>query len=238
MTKDELNALSEHDYVTTRICVADLRALWKTLPLLSEKLTANATTTQPLPFSWDDAPEWANYAAQDEDGAWFFYAEPPTLGLSAWEPTAGPYQCCHIPIIEWQQSLTQHPTPTPTRHPTIAQEFPNFSEQGLDRVFPDWTPTHYRNDVCPSYEIPAGDTIVKLWVHDSDRANREEDSYDRYLIEVLKDEEQLWYFTDEDMTGLMAKLSWFLVTRGSDVTAVTQMNFIELARAVGLVATR
>jgi len=27
--------------------------------------------------SWDDAPEWANWLAQDEDGSWWWYGAKP-----------------------------------------------------------------------------------------------------------------------------------------------------------------
>lgn len=30
-----------------------------------------------IPPSWSEAPPWAKWRAQDEDGAWFFYKEEP-----------------------------------------------------------------------------------------------------------------------------------------------------------------
>jgi len=35
--------------------------------------------------SWKDAPEWANWLAQDEDGSWWWFEVKPRCGLSHWE---------------------------------------------------------------------------------------------------------------------------------------------------------
>jgi len=41
--------------------------------------------------SWDDAPPWAAYLAQDSDGEWFWYSEKPNLpaGKSGWVDEIG-----------------------------------------------------------------------------------------------------------------------------------------------------
>jgi len=32
--------------------------------------------------SWDDAPSWANYLAQNEDGQWFWYEKKPEISVN------------------------------------------------------------------------------------------------------------------------------------------------------------
>lgn len=38
--------------------------------------------------SWDDAPDWANYLAQDYDLEWWFYEEEPEARGLYWASTA------------------------------------------------------------------------------------------------------------------------------------------------------
>jgi hypothetical protein len=35
--------------------------------------------------SWDKAPTWANYLAQDKSGCWWWYEKEPELGGWRWE---------------------------------------------------------------------------------------------------------------------------------------------------------
>lgn len=59
--------------------------------------------------SWDNAPEWANYLAMDEDGGWWWYKETPKainggvwdcLGLSEKES-----EC----VDGWEETLEARP---------------------------------------------------------------------------------------------------------------------------------
>jgi len=34
---------------------------------------------------WNDAPEWANYVAKDDDGEWYWYENEPTPDIDSWE---------------------------------------------------------------------------------------------------------------------------------------------------------
>lgn len=34
--------------------------------------------------SWDDAPEWAQWLAMDDSGAWFWYEEKPRWFIDQW----------------------------------------------------------------------------------------------------------------------------------------------------------
>lgn len=62
---------------------------------------------------WKDAPEWANWLAQDDDDKWYWYAKKPGLDGLHWQVTAGSY----APSTEyaggapnWKNSLEQRPT--------------------------------------------------------------------------------------------------------------------------------
>lgn len=34
--------------------------------------------------NWNDAPEWANWLAMDEDGDWYWYEDEPVIGYDVW----------------------------------------------------------------------------------------------------------------------------------------------------------
>jgi len=61
--------------------------------------------------SWDDAPEWANWLAQDEDGSWWWYEDKPKLNLDIW------WGCDRMmPVFgkkeftpNWRETLEQRP---------------------------------------------------------------------------------------------------------------------------------
>src|SRR6056297_3729034 len=41
-------------------------------------------TELPKKPSWDDAPDWANWLAQDDEGQWFWYQHCPTCKDGVW----------------------------------------------------------------------------------------------------------------------------------------------------------
>src|SRR5690606_32966667 len=58
--------------------------------------------------SWDDAPEWARYLAQDKDGTWWWYEKKPRiLGTCWWTDLVGEAEvaCIQSPSSNWQFSL-------------------------------------------------------------------------------------------------------------------------------------
>ena len=59
--------------------------------------------------SWDTAPEWANYVAQDERGCWWWYESKPRKGFSNWMEAEGRA----APVIpenpNWKESLEKRP---------------------------------------------------------------------------------------------------------------------------------
>ena len=60
--------------------------------------------------SWDDAPEWANWLAMDEDGAWeWFEREPCKSDIMGYfyAENGGKHMKAANPRPEWEESLEQ-----------------------------------------------------------------------------------------------------------------------------------
>jgi len=62
---------------------------------------------------WKGAPEWANWAAMDEDGEWYLFEETPIIRFTTWAMTFG-NSCLFTapPAPDWKKSLTGRPKPT------------------------------------------------------------------------------------------------------------------------------
>lgn len=58
--------------------------------------------------SWDDAPEWANYLAMDEDGEWWWYEMEPIKRLGYWS-AMGMKSAADQDIYQWEESLEKRP---------------------------------------------------------------------------------------------------------------------------------
>ncbi len=55
---------------------------------------------------WKDAPEWANYLAMDENGAWWWYEMEPVFLENIWVRGGEDQDAkCH----DWQDSLEEKP---------------------------------------------------------------------------------------------------------------------------------
>lgn len=59
--------------------------------------------------SWDDAPKWARYLAQDEDGKWWWYEKKPRPLEGFWWSDTGLVEeaCVQSPSSNWESSLQQ-----------------------------------------------------------------------------------------------------------------------------------
>lgn len=59
--------------------------------------------------SWDDAPKWARYLAQDSDGAWWWYEKKPQPLDGFWWSDTGLVEedCVQSPSSNWESSLQQ-----------------------------------------------------------------------------------------------------------------------------------
>jgi Lar family restriction alleviation protein len=60
--------------------------------------------------SWDDAPEWAQWLAQDENGYWYWHKECPTAGTQLWASGSTIYKHAAV-FSDWKDSLEQRPAP-------------------------------------------------------------------------------------------------------------------------------
>jgi hypothetical protein len=58
---------------------------------------------------WKNAPQWANYLAQDRDCQWWWYAtKPRKLGI-AYFPTSGDAECVEHKNDYWKSTLEHRP---------------------------------------------------------------------------------------------------------------------------------
>ena len=59
---------------------------------------------------WKNAPEWANYLAMDEDGAWYWFKFKPELSEGFWD-TEYPFSTkqARIDTTQWKETLEQRP---------------------------------------------------------------------------------------------------------------------------------
>lgn len=60
--------------------------------------------------NWECAPDWANFAAMDKDGSWYFYECMPSLGRMEWNSqglSGGRVQ--RSEEMDWESSLESRP---------------------------------------------------------------------------------------------------------------------------------
>jgi hypothetical protein len=62
-------------------------------------------------IDWSKAPRWAQYAAMDSDGIWFWYSRKPELGNYEWLLTGGKYapSLGHEFLGVWEGSRQERP---------------------------------------------------------------------------------------------------------------------------------
>lgn len=69
--------------------------------------------------SWSDAPEWAEWLAQDGDGGWWFYRCVPKTALLVWRGTDRHYANDGEVLGDWRDTLERRPEAMTT---TVSQE--------------------------------------------------------------------------------------------------------------------
>ena len=76
--------------------------------------------------SWDDAPEWAQWLAMDEDGRWWWYEEKPVLQTNYFY-WLGSKMEESLPVLDksmaWDESLEKRKNPSPMNIDRIANDF-------------------------------------------------------------------------------------------------------------------
>lgn len=91
-------------------------------------------------INWNDAPEWANYVAMDEDGDWFWFEDEPCVECGSahysgyWDITRILSKCKHYKngysLDKWHRTLQKRPEPYQLSPNTILTQViePNTSE--------------------------------------------------------------------------------------------------------------
>lgn len=62
--------------------------------------------------TWNRAPEWANYLAQDENGNWYWYEDRPLHGETVWVEQSGRAKLAlssEPRFPDWRKSLEARP---------------------------------------------------------------------------------------------------------------------------------
>ena len=88
--------------------------------------------------SWDDAPEWGEWLAQDEDGEWKWLAGLPGKYVDGWTAVKIKGCCKGIALGDWRDTLEKRPEqlkPSIEEANRLAQEFNPFTsiEDNQDR---------------------------------------------------------------------------------------------------------
>jgi len=58
---------------------------------------------------WKDAPDWANWLAQDYNGQWFWYENEPIMKNIQWWPANGAVDSSTPDNPNWQETLEERP---------------------------------------------------------------------------------------------------------------------------------
>lgn len=61
---------------------------------------------------WKDAPEWANYLAQDKNGEWWWYGKQPRIAQcrEQWDcMNGGGREMVKADIVDWRETLETRP---------------------------------------------------------------------------------------------------------------------------------
>lgn len=63
-----------------------------------------------LQLPWDKAPEWAQWAAMDEDGEWWWHNDEPYIDGTAWIPPSFIFEAFYFPpCTNWKESKRKRP---------------------------------------------------------------------------------------------------------------------------------
>jgi hypothetical protein len=59
--------------------------------------------------SWDEAPEWAQFRAQDSDGRWCWFRDEPVQKDHCWSPVNIFWEYAGPPVELWRETLERRP---------------------------------------------------------------------------------------------------------------------------------
>lgn len=97
--KTQTSAQSESSFINR----GDYKELYNELEQLK---------SQQFQPSWDDAPSWANWLAQDSDGRWQWFRNKPKAKSKTFQ-TDSSLQIYYGGVKNWKQTLQERPKPTP-----------------------------------------------------------------------------------------------------------------------------
>lgn len=60
---------------------------------------------------WKDAPQWANWLAQDNDGVWNWFQNKPKKDGLIWSPSLGDYMEAQVRQNAWEKTIERRPEP-------------------------------------------------------------------------------------------------------------------------------
>lgn len=124
-----------------------------------------------IEVDWSKIPEEYHWVGYDANGSVFAYSHEPVAGAFGWDmPVTETRKLKHIAesfgrCTNWRETLVRREA----YRKTLQTEFPQFSNQDLDNVYSEWTPTHDRTKTpCPSYELSLANlATVTLLVGDA-----------------------------------------------------------------------
>ena len=74
-----------------------------------DEIKKQLTPAEP-PIPWQLAPDWAQWAAMDADGEWWWYENEPEISHILWRHTNGLLYCFNFPpCTNWRESKRQRP---------------------------------------------------------------------------------------------------------------------------------
>ena len=75
-----------------------------------DEIKKQLTPAEP-PIPWQLAPDWARWAAMDEDDSWWWYEKEPTLDKIVWKPDlySGYKGFEHTRVLYWRNSKQARP---------------------------------------------------------------------------------------------------------------------------------
>lgn len=62
-----------------------------------------------MKVNWDEAPEWANWVAQDEDGEWWWFEDKPNFDDTFWAVADGKCELVEDSALDWKTTLEKRP---------------------------------------------------------------------------------------------------------------------------------
>lgn len=106
-----LDSKPTEDYVWHQPhCGGDILVVFRDRPSVFNKdqWLARRAELQNKP-SWDDAPEWSEWLAQDEDGEWKWLAGLPVKYVDGWAAVEIKFCCKGVVLGDWRETLEKRP---------------------------------------------------------------------------------------------------------------------------------